>query len=86
MKIISPLVVASQLIISLIALIWAVGLTVIVNDWVGPALLFPPFSKVGVTTMVATCAEVVTLVATKLAIVPLPDDERPIDELSFVQE
>ena len=36
--------------------------------------------------MVATCAEVVTLVATKLAIVPLPDDERPIDVLSFVQE
>ena len=69
-----------------IALTWAVGLTVIVNDSLLPVLLLPPFSKVGVTTIFATWAIVVTLIAVKLAIVPVPDDANPIDVLSFVHE
>ena len=42
----------------LIGSIWAVGLTVIVNVSVGPVLLFPPFSKSGVTTTVVVIGDV----------------------------
>lgn len=39
----------------------------------------------GVTVIVAVCTTAVALVATKLAILPVPDAARPMDVLLFVQ-
>ncbi len=61
-----------------------IGFTVIVNVIGAPGQLTPPVYT-GVTVMVATWATLVALVATKLAILPVPDAASPIDVLLFVQ-
>jgi len=61
-----------------------VGLTVIVNDFVGPLHVVPPVNT-GVTVMVATTGLIPALVAAKAAIVPVPLAARPIDGVSLVQ-
>lgn len=61
-----------------------IGFTVIVNVIGTPGQLTPPVYT-GVTVMVATWATFVALVATKLAILPVPDAARPIDVLLLVQ-
>ena len=62
-----------------------VGFTVIVKVWEVPWLLIPPFSKVGVTVIVATTGIVPVLTAVNVGRLPVPEDERPIDSVSFVQ-
>ena len=49
-----------------------------------PVLLVPPFSKVGVTSMVATSVLVVLFVAVNDRISPLPLAAKPISVLSLV--
>ena len=63
------------------ALTVGVGLTVIVKIIGVPA---HPLA-VGVTVIVATTGALVTLVATKLAMLPLPAAANPIDGALFVQ-
>ena len=62
-----------------------VGFTVIVNVLDAPVQVTPPLVKVGVTVMVAVMAAVLTLVAVKLAILPVPAAARPMLVLLFVQ-
>ena len=62
-----------------------VGLTVIVNVWVGPSQLTPPLLKCGVTTMLETFGTIPLFEATKEAISPVPKIGRPIVVLSLVQ-
>jgi hypothetical protein len=50
-----------------------------------PVQVTVPLIKVGVTVIVATCTTAVTLVATKLAILPVPLAARPILVLLLVQ-
>ena len=49
-----------------------------------PELLIPPFSKVGVTSMVATIVLVVLFIAVNDGISPIPLAAKPIAVLSFV--
>ena len=49
-----------------------------------PVLLVPPFSKVGVTSIVATNVVVVLFIATKDGISPVPLAAKPIAMLSLV--
>ena len=49
-----------------------------------PVLLVPPFSKVGVTSMLATSVLVVLFVAVNDRISPLPLAAKPISVLSLV--
>ena len=51
----------------------------------GPTQLVPPLVKVGDTVIVATTGALVTFVAIKDRILPLPDATRPIDAVLFVQ-
>ena len=62
-----------------------VGFTVIVNVLDAPVQVTPPLVKVGVTVMVAVTAAVLTLVAVKLPILPVPAAARPMLVLLFVQ-
>ena len=62
-----------------------VGLTVIVNVFVVPEQLLPPFVKIGVTTIVATIGAVVVLTAVNEGISPVPDPAKPIDVALLVQ-
>ena len=64
---------------------WPVGLTVISNVIGSPTFVFPPFSKLGVTTIVLEIGALVVLVAIT-SILPVPVFERPIFGLSFVHE
>ena len=59
-------------------------MTVIVNVFVGPSQVTDPFSKCGVTTIVATTGAVPVLVAVNDAISPVPLAASPIDVSSFV--
>ena len=63
----------------------AVGLTVIVKVFAGPSQVTDPFSKYGVTTIVAVTGAVPGLVAVNDAISPVPLAASPIDVSSFVQ-
>lgn len=65
---------------------WADGLTVMVKLLVGPVQEVPPFTKVGVTTMVAVMGARPPLMAVKGLIIPLPEAGSPIPGISFVQE
>jgi hypothetical protein len=67
-----------------IAFTVAVGFTVMVNVVGIPAQL-NPFTKVGVTVMVATTGAVVVLIAMKVGKLPIPFAARPIDGALFVQ-
>ena len=49
-----------------------------------PVLLFPPFSNVGVTVIVADWVTADVFIAVKLAIVPVPLAPNPIEVLVFV--
>ena len=62
---------------------WPVGFTVISNVIGSPTLLSPPFSKLGVTTIVPEIGASVVFVAV-ISIFPVPAFERPISELSLV--
>lgn len=62
-----------------------VGLTVIVNVFVGPIQFTLPLLKEGVTVTVAITGVVPALVAVKDGMAPLPD-VKPIDGVLFVQE
>ena len=61
------------------------GLTVIVNVFAGPSHVTEPFSKCGVTTIVATIGAVPAFIAVNDAISPVPPAASPIDGSSFVQ-
>ena len=61
-----------------------IGFTVMVNV-IGVPGQVTPLLKFGVTVMVATWGTLVTLVATKLAILPAPAAARPMLVLLFVQ-
>ena len=63
----------------------AVGFTVIVNVFTGPSQVTDPFSKCGVTTIVATTGAVPVFVAVNDAISPVPLAASPIEISSFVQ-
>ena len=63
----------------------AVGLTVIVKDWVLPGQLFPAFVKVGVTVIVATTGTEPELVAKKAEMLPVPLAARPMLVVLFIQ-
>ena len=62
---------------------WPVGLTVISNVIGSPTLVSPPFSKLGVTTIVPDIGASVVFVAV-ISMFPVPAFERPIAELSLV--
>ena len=62
-----------------------VGFTVIVKVIGVPVQVTPPFVKLAVTVMVAVTGALVTLVAIKLAILPVPLAARPMDVVLFVQ-
>ena len=62
---------------------WPVGFTVISNVIGSPTLVSPPFSKLGVTTIVPDIGASVVFVAV-ISIFPVPAFERPIAELSLV--
>ena len=62
-----------------------VGLTVIVKVIGSPILVFPPFSKLGVTTIFPVIGWLDVLVAI-ISIFPVPALESPIFELSLVHE
>ena len=62
---------------------WPVGLTVISNVIGSPTFVSPPFSKLGVTTIVPEIGASVVFVAV-ISILPVPEFERPISELSLV--
>ena len=68
-----------------IAFTTGVGFTVIVNVLDAPVQVTPPLVKLGVTVMVAVTAAVLTLVAVKLPILPVPAAARPMLVLLFVQ-
>ena len=63
----------------------AVGLTVIVKDWVLPGQLVPPLAKIGVTVMVATTGEEPELVAKKAEMLPVPLAASPMLVVLFIQ-
>jgi len=63
----------------------AVGLTVIVNVEGVPTHVTAPLVYEGVTVIVAVTGAVVALVATKDAILPVPEAARPMDVVLFVQ-
>ena len=63
-----------------------VGLTVIVKVFEGPVQLAGPFTRIGVTTIVATMAADPLFTALKDAISPLPAGARPIPGSLFVHE
>lgn len=63
----------------------AVGFTVIKNVVGIPTQFTPPFTKVGVTVIVATTGAVVELVAMNVGIFPAPAAASPIDGALFVQ-
>jgi len=69
-----------------VVLSFGVGLTVIVNVFVGPEQLLPPYMNVGVTTIVATRGAVPVLVAVKDAILPVPVAGNPMPVAVFVHE
>ena len=56
----------------------AVGFTVMVKVFVGPAQPTEPLVKVGVTTMVAITGEVPVLTAVNEAMLPVPEAARPM--------
>src|ERR1035437_2679912 len=56
-----------------------VGLTVIVNVFVGPSHVTPPLVKCGVTMIVAITGNVPALIAVNVGISPLPVAANPID-------
>lgn len=62
-----------------------VGFTVMVNVTGVPVQVVALLLKVGVTVMVAVCTTAVALVATKLAILPVPLEPRPMLVLLLVQ-
>jgi hypothetical protein len=64
---------------------WGVGLTVIVNVFVGPSQVLLPFVKWGVTMIVATTGALPGFVAANEGMLPLPIADNPIDGWSFVQ-
>ena len=63
----------------------AAGLTVTVNDFEGPSQVTVPFSKCGVTTMVAVTGEVPALMAVNAAISPVPLGASPMLVVLLVQ-
>lgn len=63
----------------------AVGFTVIVYVTGLPVQVTPPVVYTGVTVMVATTGILVTLVAVKAAILPVPLAARPMEGVLFVQ-
>ena len=60
-----------------------VGFTVSVKDTVSPSQLTPPFSKEGITAIVATIGEFVVFVAVKDKMSPFPVLVKPIAALLF---
>jgi hypothetical protein len=62
-----------------------VGFTVIVKVCCGPVQITVPFSKLGVTVIVAVTGEVPEFTALK-EIFPLPVAPKPIEGVSLVQE
>jgi hypothetical protein len=68
-----------------IAFTVAVGFTVILKVVGRPVQLTPLLVNVGVTVIVATTGVVVTLVATKVGILPVPLAAMPMDGALFVQ-
>ena len=56
----------------------------IVKEIDSPILIFPSFSKLGVTVMFEVIGDVVVLVDV-ISIFPVPELDKPISELSFVQ-
>ena len=62
-----------------------VGLTVMVNVFVGPVQLTPPLVNVGVTTMVAITGQVPLLTAVNEAMFPVPEAARPMLVVLLVQ-
>ena len=74
-----------QTTISLIGSTCAVGFTVITKVSAGPELVFPPFSKLGVTTTVVTMG----LVPVLIAVNPIsldPESSSPVVGSVFVHE
>ncbi len=69
----------------LIAFTVGVGLTAMVKVCGVPEQDVLPFVNVGVTVMVATTVALLTFVAEKEAILPVPEAERPILVVLFVQ-
>ena len=63
----------------------AEGLTVMVNEVVGPSQVTDVCSKWGVTVMVATTSEVQLLVAVNELMSPLPEAASPIDGVLLTQ-
>ncbi len=63
----------------------AEGLTVMVNEVVGPSHVTELCSKWGVTVMVATTGEVPLLVAVNELMSPLPEAASPIDGVLLTQ-
>src|SRR5512135_2280869 len=63
----------------------AVGLTVMVKLFCGPSHVFPPFSKCGVTVIVAVTGDVPGLSAVNAGMSPVPVAASPIDGVSLVQ-
>jgi hypothetical protein len=68
-----------------IALTVGVGFTEMVKSSGVPEQITPPFSKLGVTVMVAVTGAFVVLVAWKEVICPLPVAPSPIVVFVFVQ-
>lgn len=66
-------------------LTWAVGLTVIVNVFVGPGQFTTPSEKCGVTTIEATMGAVVVFRGVNDNMFPEPVAARPIPEAELVQ-
>lgn len=62
-----------------------VGLTVMVNVFVGPVQSVPPLLNTGYIVIVATCGVMPVLMAVKLAILPVPLAARPMLILLLVQ-
>ena len=62
-----------------------VGFTVMVKVFVVPVHIEVPLVKVGVTIIVATTGAVVVLTAVNKAISPVPDPDKPMDVVLFVQ-
>ena len=56
-----------------------------VNVFVVPEQLLPPFVKIGVTTIVATIGAIVVLTAVNEGISPVPDPAKPMDVVLLVQ-
>lgn len=59
-------------------------MTVMVNDLVGPSQVIDPFSKCGVTVIVAVTGLLVLFRTRNGEMLPLPVAERPMDGVSLI--